>query len=414
MSLIALILGWASPVAGMFAWAWVFYAILFELDRRMAQETKGIRVPTSFPVEIYEEIVHNLEDCPAALRRLNETSKTFNKLARSVQFQTVIVRSVDHFVHLSSLIATEECTLPKRINQLVLQLAPSEIGCRRIMHSSLTVGTAFADILIHFRVQASLSLSLHSPVSRQMHWMLLNAYTNLRNFTLHGSYPCISVVPLVLAQMRRLESLTLNASYGNEKPGPRFLASASPQYAFLSPYLKEIVLSPANLVLMRWMCSVERGPERLHLARMSVDSAGQHSRHFCFIDTFLERYGSRLAHLYVLFEETPEYMPEGGSVLLSLPIRVDVRLDKSVLGDALRHTILLRQLELLLPSLYNDHQTTAYTDKICKHLRSPSSTTVRVRSAYDIGVDGIEFWEAPFLCRTNEVSLRVCETLQEL
>lgn len=403
-----------SPVAALLALNWMFVAILVGLHplENIVQEAGPVRnkLP-DLPLDIYYEIVCVLEDCPDILRRLNKTTKRFNKLARPIQFRTIHVLSTDSLVQLSSLLQSEHCTIPGPIDRLIVKFDRPQIG-RRIDHSCMDVGNAFSVAIDYFDVRTSVLLDLHWLFSRELDWMGLQLTRNITKFALHGTYSCISDVPFVLSQMEHLESLILDATFASDKYGPTLIASPQPLYTFISPHLKEIVFSPACLVLMVWMASLQRGPMNLHLVRIRVDDMGQHSHYFHSLAGFLQKYGSMLRHLYVSFEETTDASYEGPFSMSFLSTGIDLHgaLLPTDLADALQHTPRLRQLELLLPSSYTEIETEANLKKICKHIRSPGPTAVRGRGAYDIGVDGEEFWEDPFLCRADEV----CKALREL
>lgn len=80
----------------------------------------------------------------------------------------------------------------------------------------------------------------------------------------------------------------------------------------------------------------------------------------------------------------------------------------------MRHVSNLQQLEILLPCSFEDEETEGYVRRICKHVKSPIPTVVRVRAAYDIGVDDAEFWEKPTPCSEGDAEGAICEALRKL
>lgn len=410
------ILSSTCPISWILAlfWAW---STEKSLPYDILQQTKRVKHASSsiLPPEIHHEVVGMLEDFPEALRQLNATSWALNDHARRIQFKTIRVLSVDRLVRLSDLLLSRNCTIPTYVNGLTIEFEPSQVG-RTIWHTSMTVMTALATTLDHFQVQHFLCLNSHWAISRHLDWTYLHAHANIRKFVLHGTYTCISDIPRFLSHLRVLESLTLDASFVDESHGAYILASNSADYAFLSPKLKEISLSPASLVLMRWMCSLEEGPESLHLARIRVDGVGEHSHYFHHISLFLEKYGSRMAHLYVSFDEVWDLYQGAHSFIRLLSTVVPELIsycNDLVLGDALRHTRHLKQLELLLPCAYAEDETAEYMEQISIHLQTPGPV-VNVRAAYDIGVDETEFWEAPYLCPGDDADSVLCEALSKL
>lgn len=313
------------PVPWILTLCWIFFTNASIPSEGCVQSTPHVTLPAemrqeiahvTLPAEMHQEIVGMLDDCPETLRRLNMTSWALNAHARRFQFQSTRVFSLDCMMQLFGLLLSPHCTIPHHIASLTIEVGPSVFG-RRIQYGSSMVQIALGTILDHFQVQHLVSLNLRWLVSRHLVWSYLHDYQHIRKFVLHGTYPTLSELPRALYHMRSLESLAINASFVDESDSLHLLASFSVDYAFLSPNLREISMSPASLILMRWMCSLEHRPESLHLVRIRVDDIGHHSLYFRYISMFLEMYGSRMAHLYVSFDEAWElYDGESSSCYL--------------------------------------------------------------------------------------------------
>lgn len=324
MSLISQVLSLASHIAGLLACTWVFFApLLFQEAQETTERQEANPLPIAvveqkviaIPPEVHRVIVGWLKDFPDILQRVNLTSSALNSLARSAQFRRIDLLSVDRLVQLASLLSSRYCTIAHDTDHLQLEFERPRAG-RRIRHDGFAIRHALEALFQHFRqVRISLSLDLPWAISRLLDWPDVGQYTSVGQLTLHGVYPNLLDIPDVLLCMPTLKVLTITASFAEDPAEHSFAHILVPRNTIVCPKLREITLSPASLPLMRWLCSLESGPEDLRLVRIRVDHVGTHAEHFGGIDRFLQMYGRRLAHLCIWFDETWHLMTfdEGAS-----------------------------------------------------------------------------------------------------
>lgn len=367
MGILTRIFSWLSPVAGVYACGFILLALVYSpqlagnrvrsLDAAVAEiplevhqeilatilslvstfvsahlpraTTHGnelVGAPKRLPPELIQEIISTLEDCPDTLQQLSLTSMALNAPARLLEFHRIELRSVGRLVQLASLIQSPDRTIPKKIGHLSLEFKIPQFPTRTAFPSRI-IRNALADVFEYFEVEHSLTLNLPWTISRLIDWSYIEQYATLRSLSLHGTYPHLLDIAIVISRLSALKVLTITASVAQDAPGQALLNDLLPQHSSVSSELREIVLSPASLQLMDWMRLLQHGLEQLHMVRIRVDHVGNHIHYFRCIDLFLQRFGRTIAHLWIWFDETWHLtrLDEGESVLVAFFYRTHER-----------------------------------------------------------------------------------------
>ncbi|KAJ3505140.1 hypothetical protein NMY22_g17691 [Coprinellus aureogranulatus] len=347
------------------------------------------------PSELQDHIVNLLEDGQEGLCEASAASHRLNIVARRILFRTVEADSIDRLIRLYHLLENRQCTVPVTIDHLTIQCEHPQMG-RHIPHDSPTFSDAFGVVLDYFQVQVSISLNLPWVLSRHRDLVDLQDHPQLRKLVLRGCYHRTNAITDLLAYLPNLEVLVVDASFKSTWGDGRVFEGVFGLKSndFLSPVLKELVLSPEALALMPWMCLLGAGkrPTNLHLIRLKIDDIRHTHAIYRDIENFFKIYGSTMVHVYLWFEETWDALYDA-------------------FGEGLTHAPNLKQLELMLPSAFDEEEAEGFADGVLSRL--PESTNTRVRAGNAIGLDEREFWEAPSPC-TGETSGFVCGAVDVL
>ncbi|TEB31566.1 hypothetical protein FA13DRAFT_1709527 [Coprinellus micaceus] len=327
--------------------------------------------PPSLPLEIHDQIVDMLKDSPEGLRRISAASKIFLPRARPLLFRNIHIRSFQSVMDLSPLLLSKHCTIPKTASHFEVRFEKPFPG-QELNYESAEVLGALTDVFHHFTNFDAITLNLPWIYSRILDWIYLREYRNIRKFVLTGTYPWIMDLTRFVGSMDVLEVLVVNATFSAGSLPTTHPALKSTK---ISSKLKEIALSAQSLCLMRWMCNLETGPKELHVIRLKVDDVVWNNQHFYDLGEFLSKYGRKVAHLYVWFEE----------------VGVDAVDIYEVLGDALYYGLSARQLNLLLPAIWDNDDVYEIISRTCRPYVRPGAT-VNVVAGEHIGVDEREFW----------------------
>ncbi|KAJ3524497.1 hypothetical protein NMY22_g10970 [Coprinellus aureogranulatus] len=356
------------------------------------------------PPELQDRIVNLLEDGQEGLCEASTASRRLNTLARHILFRTVEAQSIDRIVRLYRLLENKQCTIPVIIDHLIIQCEhPQTAG--NSPHDALTFSDALGAVLDHFQVQVSITLNLPWVLSRHRDLVDLWDHTQLKNLILRGCYYRTSTITEALAYLPNLEVLVVDASFKSTSEDGQFYEEMRGRKAndFLSPGLKELVLSPEALAMMHWMCLLGAGrrPKDLHVIRLKIDDIRHTREIYKHLEQFFAMYGPTVVHVYLWFEETWDWPYRGDYFFFCVDMQ---RLTRCwlhlALGEGLRHAPNLRQLEVLLPSVFDDIDVARFAASVCAHVRP--STRTRVRAGDAIGLDEREFWETPSLTEAQE------------
>lgn len=265
--------------------------------------------PPEIPLELQENVVDMLLDFPEGLRVFSMVSKAHNVRARSLLFERIDVLSVEHLLHLSSLLSSDHCTIPRKTSELILALERPWVGRKlKEMVDGVTFSWALGQILEYFHVKVSVSLSFPWAIGQHFNLGSFPQYGNMRNikvFVLQGGYTWLHTLPAMLNQMMSLETLIVDATFQQ-------WTTDHPRCTFLCPGLKEIAVSTRSLPVTRWMCSlpVDTRPESLQVVRFkykdltALDNVED-------IERFFEVYGSTLEFIFVWFDDVWDDLYEG-------------------------------------------------------------------------------------------------------
>ncbi|KAJ3534564.1 hypothetical protein NMY22_g6874 [Coprinellus aureogranulatus] len=331
------------------------------------------------PPEIHGEIIQGI-DTPQALRHMGLVSREFNAVSRRLAFQTIAIPTTNDMVALGTLLSSPHCTIPTRISTFIVffeRLLSTQVG----LHSSNALFNAVTNIFNHFHVELAISFDFPWTISRFLtaSWLNLHGWSNLRRFIVNGTYTHLPELTATLSHMPFLDCLVVGASYKNEPSDNDLLASSPWGHTSLSTNLTELSLfSPDSLGLLRWMSSLSRRrrPRGLHVVRMKVDNRPRTRYYFEHLSSFLQRYGSQIAHLYISFEQPRPQMYR-------------------VLADALGHATGLRQLELFLPDRFLPRDVQRLHNII---QGARPSLPFRIRSGFSLGLNEAELREEPAYC----------------
>ncbi|TEB18473.1 hypothetical protein FA13DRAFT_1719870 [Coprinellus micaceus] len=311
------------------------------------------------PVELIEDIVDNAADSKASLRSISGASKLLAMRARPFLFRNIDILCFRHLSEFSSLLSSRHCTIPTTVDRLVLRFETPRPG-KKLAYDSESATLDLAEVLGHFEgVKDMVWLDLPMVVSRHLDWAYLHCYSNLKMLVLCGTFDWLPGLVTLLHHLRVLESLVIEAHFICDSSVENYQNRDC-----LSPRLKEIVLTPSTLRILRWMCGLRICPQDLHVLRISVDSRRSSLLFLNHLNDFLKKY-QKISHLYVWFQDDDQDIVK-------------------VLGEALQYTPQLSQLELLFPGPLDEEEMEHRMGIVREHVWPTTEKGSMVNSASPI------------------------------